>query len=1329
MKDNNEASKGKKPVKYTTVDWDKYKVDKENKEAAKKTDKRDWQVPEIGEKWAVGKASGGKEKYDFAADKELNEALKKADVSKSDGEAVAGKHEAGRDKQNEDRPLRDKDMKELSAPQKEQDDKAPADAGNAGKQEESKKQRKRKSLNTKLGEMGSNWVTTGNFRNSETIDDKTIKDLENNIIEATKGSQDELLKSAVKEVSKALKDDEGYEPLGEVSLGDTFEIPKLDIHFGDTADLSEVKKDVKELEAKDLKEAIEKLDLAASIEEQTAKEIAERDEVDKVVEALRNEKRRKKKRPDDGPASGDEAEASGSRRSKKKRTQEGVEELKTAGKSPKKRSTQEDIGEPESGSRTSRKKRNAEEGPAEETALKKKNSKRRKEAGAEENAEELPARKRTSKKRAGSQAADDDKVIIQSDELKKKGKKSSSGKRTSSKDTSSEDAPSKKKTSKTSSSKRTASKRSSSDSDPAGRSSGKRKKSTGSRSRSEAAGKSGIKQTGDKDTDKKRTDGRNEPSEFRKRSADWKDEQTIEKAARISDFKRRKEELYGRIKKITPVQWTMVAMALVIFITGIMTSAVYANYQGEQNKVMALKSLERYTEDESYAAAVEKVTEEMLPQATDEPEPVQARALSLEMSSVEKDLKIKLVDEEDTLVKDVSWSVTVATESDDSDGEGDAGTVYEDDDRDGIIYITDISAGDYAVTLNPSDSLADYILPQEKQLVSVKASIEYKVIANIRDEIKSEKEVNVALEDPNGNQAADVETGPAIVDTVEWVESTKTASGEEEYVEATPDISKTASSVKKDKGFLTAFKYIGKNAKNVFARNSVLGISTTPGYTVATEVLDPDPEPTPTPTPTPTPEPLSEEQTDPKISIKSDKDSVTVGSSIELSASYEPSDFKVKWEIDDIAKASIEVFEDNKKCKITGVKEGDINVTATCFNDDGSKSASTTKKITVKADNGDETLSISGSSSVIVGSTVQLTASYKPDTAKITSWETSDSEVASISVSDDGKTCTVKGEKEGSVTITVKCDNGKSTTMTVTVKTSDGNYSDDAKLYDASKNPLYVKDGDNYRLATYGDYRGGIFTTYYRRQDRYLYTGWQTIDGRTYYYRSDHTYVTGEQIIQGIKYSFGDDGALATGSGTLGIDVSKYQPSINWSSVKASGVNFVIIRCGYRGASTGALIQDPYFTSHIKGAKAAGLKVGVYFFTTALTEAEAVEEASMCAALCSGYGINYPIFMDCENSPRPGYNSMSASERTAVIKAFCNTIKSAGYTPGVYANKTWLSSYINTSSLSGCRIWLAQYNAAGPTYTGRYDIWQYTSKGHVDGISGNVDMNQSYMGY
>ena len=196
-------------------------------------------------------------------------------------------------------------------------------------------------------------------------------------------------------------------------------------------------------------------------------------------------------------------------------------------------------------------------------------------------------------------------------------------------------------------------------------------------------------------------------------------------------FEERKKQFIERIKKVTPIQWSIAAMGVIIFITGIMTTAAYANYQGEENKALAIKSLTRYKDDESYEA-VTAVTEEVIPEAAQEPEPVKAKALSLEMSSVEKDLKIKLVDDEDTLVKGITWSVTVAEDKGDDSENTDSGEVYEDDDMDGTIYIENIAAGDYDVTLNPSDSLADYILPQEKQLVSVKAAIEYKVIANIK---------------------------------------------------------------------------------------------------------------------------------------------------------------------------------------------------------------------------------------------------------------------------------------------------------------------------------------------------------------------------------------------------------------------------------------------------------------------------------------------------------------------------------------------------------------------------------------------------------------------
>ena len=223
--------------------------------------------------------------------------------------------------------------------------------------------------------------------------------------------------------------------------------------------------------------------------------------------------------------------------------------------------------------------------------------------------------------------------------------------------------------------------------------------------------------------------------------------------------------------------------------------------------------------------------------------------------------------------------------------------------------------------------------------------------------------------------------------------------------------------------------------------------------------------------------------------------------------------------------------------------------------------------------------------------------------------------------------------------------------------------------------------------------------------------------------------VKGTQVIQGATYNFdATTGALVASSGILGIDVSKWNGTIDWNAVKNSGVNYVIIRCGYRGSTTGALIEDPKFKSNIKGATSAGLKVGVYFFSQATNEVEAVEEASMVLSLVSGYKLSYPVFLDVEPSGGRG-DGISTETRTAVINAFCQTISNSGYSAGVYANKTWLNSKINTGSLaSSYKIWLAQY-AAAPSYGGRYHIWQYTSKGSVNGISGNVDMNLSYLGY
>ena len=196
----------------------------------------------------------------------------------------------------------------------------------------------------------------------------------------------------------------------------------------------------------------------------------------------------------------------------------------------------------------------------------------------------------------------------------------------------------------------------------------------------------------------------------------------------------------------------------------------------------------------------------------------------------------------------------------------------------------------------------------------------------------------------------------------------------------------------------------------------------------------------------------------------------------------------------------------------------------------------------------------------------------------------------------------------------------------------------------------------------------------------------------------------------------------------FGIDVSKWQGDVDWDKVKAAGVEFVIIRAGYRGSKTGALVEDPNFLKNIRGARKAGLKVGVYFFTQAVNEVEAVEEASMVLALCEGYDLEYPVIIDSEGAGGEGRaDSLDAETRTKVCAAFCETIKNAGYEAGVYASRSWFNSNLDVKELDKYRIWLAEYRST-PLYSGYYDMWQYTSKGQIDGIEGNVDLNISYMG-
>ncbi len=166
---------------------------------------------------------------------------------------------------------------------------------------------------------------------------------------------------------------------------------------------------------------------------------------------------------------------------------------------------------------------------------------------------------------------------------------------------------------------------------------------------------------------------------------------------------------------------------------------------------------------------------------------------------------------------------------------------------------------------------------------------------------------------------------------------------------------------------------------------------------------------------------------------------------------------------------------------------------------------------------------------------------------------------------------------------------------------------------------------------------------------------------------------------------------------------------------------------GYRGSTTGGLVEDSCFAANMRGAAASGMPVGVYFFTQAVNEVEAVEEASAVLQLIREYELDYPVFIDTEGAGGNGRaDNLDADTRTLVCEAFCRTIANAGYRAGVYASRNWYNNNLHVDNLEQYCIWLAEYRHT-PLYQGYYHMWQYTSKGAVDGIAGNVDMNVSYL--
>lgn len=252
------------------------------------------------------------------------------------------------------------------------------------------------------------------------------------------------------------------------------------------------------------------------------------------------------------------------------------------------------------------------------------------------------------------------------------------------------------------------------------------------------------------------------------------------------------------------------------------------------------------------------------------------------------------------------------------------------------------------------------------------------------------------------------------------------------------------------------------------------------------------------------------------------------------------------------------------------------------------------------------------------------------------------------------------------------------------------------------------------------------------KEEEPVYSGWRTENGKTYYYaQNTNKKVTGLRSIDGKLYYF-DANGVKQDKVTFGIDVSKYQSGLDWNKIKKSGVSFVIIRIGYRGyGAEGKLVKDPMFEEHFTNARNAGLKVGVYFFTQAVNEAEAQEEAEGCNWALNGRTLDYPIFYDTEASTAPGgtgrADGLGVEDRTKCAIAFCERVKELGYKPGVYASTTWYRKRVNYNILrSRYTIWNAHYGVSSSPIG--CDLWQGTEKARINGYSGELDANISYIG-
>lgn len=666
------------------------------------------------------------------------------------------------------------------------------------------------------------------------------------------------------------------------------------------------------------------------------------------------------------------------------------------------------------------------------------------------------------------------------------------------------------------------------------------------------------------------------------------------------------KKILTKIRELTKKQKIILCSCVAVVLVSTSVGIVLHNQQDKRKQAL----LEAQQEQEKPPVIViEEPKEEALQETVEEvvEETPQTRNISFTGTSIEKDLKIKIVDEQKKLVSGSLFQITVTSK------DGKSTKDYDDHDKDGIIYIKNIEAGQYTVRLHDIDG---FEIAKNSISVTVKDKIEYKKV-DVSNEIKQATEVNIKKEDkPVEKPKEEVK----IVDTTKLVDST---------VKENP--------VKKENVDTTQFPKAsaGEKKLSILIRDGVtihvpeevalynFGVEDARTFLMEFEVSD-------------------EEQNIQGISWKADKEEIFT-------------------------------FEEKEENKIllTARAKGEAKLCAT---------------ITYQSVQQHEN-SLENDNEVKPEGGVENEGDVQPE------------------VGTEGDTSKETQNREISIRVVVS------------------DYVDgQVQLKDKSGNPLYL-DKEAKQPATPKDYVSAeqFYTTP-------TYTGWQKIGDSSYYYDENHKLVTGVQVIGGARYHFGEDGKLLKNQEQKGIDISKWQGKIDWEAVANAGIDFAIIRVGNRGSSTGVLIEDPYFKKNIEGATKAGIKVGVYLYSQAITEAEAIEEASMALSLVKGYKLQLPIYFDTEFISGGRANSLSVSARTSITKAFCETIRNAGYMAGIYSNYYWLRDNLKMSELEMYSIWVAHY-ADKCGYPGKYDMWQYTSSGSVPGIKGDVDLNISYVGY